>query len=225
MSETLHGDAKEAAKALEAKLRDTWGTPQKLFDEMNAEVLARKMAQAAARGLLAPTVGFTVDVCAEAWNAKVQCATATETTPMTMWFGPGSPTRVEDTLTQGNIAGQDWFGNLPFSQLDKWLPWIWRWYGAEARAANMLPNIGVAIMPATRTEQADWQQYVEPFRDKPAVWQQLGVSLETRFLTTRTEKSAYGRTKYVPPPGVKQSSPQFGSVVLIWQPYGQPVTL
>lgn len=202
---TLHQAAKAAQKEAEAKLRDTWGTPQKLFDQLNAEVLQRKTAIAQARGLQPPTVGFTLDVCAEKWNAK--CPT---------WFGPDSPVGIFDALTQGSIAGHDWFGNFPFSQLEKWLPWVTRWYGPEARAANCLPGIGVGIMPATRTEQAEWQQFIEPYRDKPYVWQQTGFALETRFITTQTEKSPFGRTKFVPPPGIKPSSPQFGTVVLFW---------
>lgn len=204
---TLHSAARAEAKALEAKLRDTWGTPQALFDQLNAEVLARKQAIAAARGLPPPTVGFTVDICAEQWNAKCP-----------VWYGPGSPTGVQDTLTQGNIAGQDWWGNFPFSQLDKWLPWVWRWYSAEARAAGLLPGIGYGLMPATRTEQEEWQKFVEPFRDKPHVWQRMGVALETEFITTKTEKSPFGRTKFVPPAGIKPSSPPCGTVILKWSP-------
>ncbi len=202
MTETLHQEARKASREAEAVLRDSWGTPQKLFDELNAEVLALKRAVNAAA-----TAGFTVDIAAEAWNAK--CA---------VWFGPGSPTGVQDTLTQGNIAGQDWFCNPPFSQIDKWLGWVWRWYSPQAREQGMLAGIGKMILPATRTEQVEWQTLIEPFRDKPAVAQQFGVELTSRFITTPGGKTPYGRTKFVPPAGVKPSSPQFGSVVLTWRP-------
>lgn len=209
--------AAAAKKAAELALRDTWGTPQKLFDQLNAEMLILKQARAAARGLAVPDIGFTLDVCAEQWNAKVPCEMR-DGVVRSMWFGPGSPTGVQDTLVQGNITGHDWFGNFPFSQLDKWLAWAWRWYGPEARAANALPGIGVGLMPATRTEQEEWQTLIEPFRDKEHVAQQMGVRFTTRFITTATEKNKFGRTKFVPPPGVKPSSPQFGTCVLMWEP-------
>lgn len=207
-----------AKKARKLALRDTWGTPQKLFDKLNAEVVAKKAQRAGhstSRGLVS---GFTVDVCAEEWNAKVPCVLGSDGYAVSQWWGPGSPTGVLDTLVQGNLAGHDWFGNWPFSKLGDWLKWTWRWYSAEARAAGVLPGFGVGVMPVTRTEQEEWQTLVEPFRDKWHVAQQMGVYLETEFITTATEKNAYGRTKFVPPPGVKPSSPQFGTVILKWNP-------
>ncbi len=216
-TQTLAQEAKATAKAREIALRDTWGTPQKLFDELNAEVAALKLHRL---GLQEGTVpGFTLDICAEAWNAKVPCVVAPDNTRWaSMWFGPGSPTQIFDTLTQGNLAGHDWFGNFPFSQLDKWLPYIWRWYSPEAKAAGMWPGIGYGIVPASRTEQEEWQKYIEPFRDNEEVARRMGVKLLTKFITTATEKNPYGRTKFVPPAGIKPSSPQFGTVVLKWIP-------
>lgn len=206
-----------AKKARELALRDTWGTPQALFDKLNAEVAAKK-AQQQVRVSQGLNGGFTVDVCAEPWNAKVPCVLGPDGRPASQWWGPGSPTGVQDTLTQGNLAGHDWFGNWPFSKLGEWLRWTWRWYSKEARDAGMLAGFGVGVMPATRTEQEEWQTLVEPFRDKWNVAQQMGVYLETQFITTETAKNPYGRTKFVPPPGIKPSSPQFGTVILKWHP-------
>lgn len=217
MSETLHQEAKAAAKAAELALKDTWGTPQALFDSLNTEVATLKAQRAGVPVGSQP--GFTLDICAEQWNTKVPCVVAPDNSRwLSMWFGPGSPTGVLDTLTQGNLTGHDWFGNFPFSQLDKFLPYIWRWYSPEAKAAGAWPGIGYGIMPATRTEQEEWQTYVEPYRDNEELARSMGVAFKTRFITTPTDKSKFGRTKFVPPPGIKPSSPQFGTVVLKWIP-------
>jgi len=179
--------AEAAKKAAEAKIRDSWATPKALFDPLHAEF------------------NFTLDVCAELWNRKLD-----------RYYGPGSA--IVDAF-QASWAGERWWCNPPFSEMDRWLDFAWRWFSPAARQQGLLSQLGVMLLPATRTEQEPWQKLVEPFRDKPHVWQQFGVSLETRFITMPTSKSDYGRVQFDPPPGIKKSSNTAGSVLLIWHAY------
>lgn len=174
-----------AAKAAEEKARDSWGTPQALFDKLNAEF------------------GFTLDVCAEEWNKKLP-----------RYFGPGG--LAPDAL-KASWAGERWWCNPPFSELDTWSNFAWNWFSPQARAAGYASRLGVMLLPAARSEQKFWQEQVEPFRDKPSVWAQLGVSLETRYLSVPTKKGQFGRVQFDAPPGIKKSSNTTGSVLLIWK--------
>lgn len=140
--------------------------------------------------------GFTVDTSAEPWNAK-----------LTRWFGPGG---VEADGLKASWAGERWFANWPFSRIAQWLPYAWSWYSPQRRQERRMAGVGCLVVPATRTEQDWWARYIEPYRDKPAVWKQIGCELHCEFLRKRTH--------YLPPPGVPDSSPKFGSCVLTWIP-------
>lgn len=135
---------------------------------------------------------FTVDCAAEPWNAKLP-----------RWFGIGGER--PDGL-RASWAGETWFCNPPFSQIERWLQYAWSWYDPDKPRAR----VGVMLMPATRSEQDWWQNLVEPFRDTPQVWAELRCELRCEFLS--------GRTHYVPPVGVAESSPRFGSCLLTWRP-------
>lgn len=185
--------ADAAAKAQKAKekeeedrLRDSWGTPRKLFDPLHAEFQ------------------FSLDVCAEHWNRKLDT-----------YYGPGSPYALDGLAA--SWAGQMWWCNPPFSQIDKWLAYAWRWFSPEARAAGMMSRGGVMLLPATRTEQAEWQTLVEPYLQHE-MWSTIGVMFRARFIAMATTKSKYGRVQFDPPPGLKKSSNTAGSVLLIWRP-------
>lgn len=170
-----YGD-EAAFKAIAAIIRDAWGTPQDLFDELNEKH------------------HFTVDLAAEPWNAKLP-----------RWCGVGG---ICPDVFQFSLSGERWFCNPPFSQIEEWIAWLWRWYNPdlEPRAST-----GVLLIPGVRCEQDWWQKYVEPFRDKPDVWDAMQCEFTCKFLA--------GRTHYTPPPGVDESSPRFGSCVLTWKPY------
>lgn len=137
---------------------------------------------------------FTVDLAAEPWNAKLP-----------RWCGVGG---ICPDAFQFPLSGERWFCNPPFSQIEEWIAWIWRWYNPEIqpRASD-----GVMLIPGVRCEQDWWQKYVEPFRDNVHAWDVLGVEFTTKFLP--------GRTHYVPPPGIEESSPRFGSCILTWRPF------
>lgn len=101
---------------------DDRGTPPEMFDPLHARF------------------GFTVDVCAQPHNAKLE-----------RYFTP----------EQDGLA-QDWFGervwcNPPYSDIR---PWVEK---AHTSRADFI----VMLLPANRTEQRWWQDLVEPFRDDP----------------------------------------------------------
>lgn len=85
--------------------------------------------------------GFTVDVAAEAHNAKTD-----------RFF-----TRAENGLSR-SWAGERVWCNPPFSDLEPWLAKAWR----EWETTDGI----VMLLPANRCEQPWWQEHVEPHRDR-----------------------------------------------------------
>lgn len=135
---------------------------------------------------------FTLDVAAEPWNAK-----------LSRWWGVGGELT---NAFEGSLVGERWFCNPPFSDIERWLQWLWSFYDV----GRLRARTGVLLIPATRTEQRWWEKYVEPNRDNPARWEEIRCKFSLKFLP--------GRTHYVPPPSVEASSPRFGSCLLIWEP-------
>ena len=122
---------------------------------------------------------FTIDVAASKDNAKCQ--------------------RFYDLEANGLL--QDWgeevvWCNPPYSDL---APWI-------AKASIETKARIVMLLPANRTEQPFWQNYVEPYRDK---YTELTIGLSTRFIPGRLR---FGN------PGLKPTTGgvPLGSVLLIW---------
>ena len=116
---------------------------------------------------------FTIDVAANAENAKCE-----------RFY-----TREEDGLIQPWSGERVWC-NPPYSELRAWI----------AKASAEINVLVVMLLPANRTEQPWWQEYIEPYRDR-------GGRIETRFLAGR--QKFYG-------PGSGGSAP-FGSVLVIWR--------
>lgn len=110
-------------------------------------------------------------------------------------------TRDTDGLAQ-SWAGERVWCNPPYSLLGPWFAKAW------AEMANGCELI-VMLVPANRTEQPFWQEYVEPFRDGGG--QRLAsVSLSTRYVA--------GRIRFNYPPDLANpKSPMCGSVVLTWR--------
>ena len=123
---------------------------------------------------------FTLDVAAAAHNTKCE-----------RYF-----TRADDGLTQ-SWAGEMVWCNPPYSNLYDWLAKAW----AEFEGTRGI----VMLLPANRVEQKWWQEWVEPFRDKP------DSPLSVEFLP--------GRMRFIRP-GVeispKGDRPPFGCCLLIW---------
>lgn len=120
---------------------------------------------------------FTVDVAAAAHNRKCE--------------------RYYDREMDG--LNQPWEGeivwcNPPYSDIK---PWVRKAH--ENREATV-----VMLVPANRTEQGWWQDYIEPNRDGEG-------RLRTRFIR--------GRTRFFAADGSKKgsTSPPFGCVLLVWE--------
>ncbi len=122
---------------------------------------------------------FTLDVCATAESAKCR-----------RYF-----TKAEDGLAQPWARERVWC-NPPFSDIEPWVDKAWDTDGV----------LVVMLIPAVRTEQPWWQEWIEPFRDR------RGSGLTTRFLPGRIRFGHPGN-----PEGVGVGSPMFGCVLLIWR--------
>lgn len=124
-------------------------------------------------GVLDSEFHFTVDVAASSDNSK--CA---------RFF-----TREDDGLIQ-DWGGETVWCNPPYSEIPAWV----------AKAHESVTATVVMMLPASRTEQPWWQNFVDPYRDQ-------GGRVSTRFLP--------GRQKFAGP-GSGGSAP-FGSVIVIWR--------
>lgn len=129
--------------------------------------------------------GFTLDVAAARHNAKA----------------PRFYTREQDGLTQPWV-GRVWC-NPPYSDCGAWVRRAWEaWQAIGADS----PDLIVMLLPANRVEQAWWQDYIEPYRDRP------DSPLRVEFLR--------GRMRFDRPQAVigpKGDRPPFGCCLLIWQ--------
>lgn len=123
---------------------------------------------------------FSIDVAASAQNAK--CARYYD--------------RPADGLAQ-SWANEAVWCNPPYSSIG---PWV-----AKAWAAHHHARVIVMLLPANRTEQAWWQDLVEPHRDRP------GSPLTVGFLRGRVRFLKPGQT-------VTEANerPPFGVCTLTW---------
>ncbi len=124
---------------------------------------------------------FTIDVAASAANAKLP--------------------RFYDYETNG--LEQHWIGervwcNPPFSNLGAWVKKASR----EIAQAYLI----VMVVPANRTEQAWWQDYIEPIRDQPF------SHLTVEFVRGRKRFIAAGAASVE-----SNNRPPFGVCLLIWR--------
>jgi DNA N-6-adenine-methyltransferase Dam len=164
---------------------------------------------------------FTLDACASHSNAKVPGRYYTERG----LFGrdlEGSPVLLHqgDGLT-GSWKGERVWCNPPYSDIPAWLMKAWD-SGAERV---------VMLLPATRTEQAWWQDGVEPLRDGKASLEDLAGlgwrSFSVDFLPGRVHFLEDGHpiwrknkdgSLYLNAKGeTVRSSPKFGVCTLTWR--------
>lgn len=131
------------------------------------------------------------------------------------------------TLEDDGLA-QPWTGNVwcnpPYSDLAAWVAKAWSEWGEQwvrneehRRASNnrdlgyptpdsTFPDRIVMLVPSNRPEQKWWQEYIEPFRDRP------DSALRVEFLR--------GRMRFDRPNAVigpKGDRPPFGCCLLIWE--------
>lgn len=129
---------------------------------------------------------FTLDVAAAPHNAK--CA---------RYF-----TAADNGLSQ-SWAGERVWCNPPYSRIGHWVEKAWREYEHTDGIAMLLP--------ANRTEQAWWQQMVEPYRDAIPDTFRDKSPLKVTFLPGRMRFIAAGRTDVGP-----NERPPFGCCLLTW---------
>jgi phage N-6-adenine-methyltransferase len=133
---------------------------------------------------------FTLDVAAAPHNTKCE-----------RYF-----TRDDDGLTQ-SWAGERVWCNPPYSDIRSWVQKAWdEWSHVWPISPAAVPDLIVMLLPANRTEQAWWQDLVEP----PLRGQRPGFRVE--FLR--------GRPRFIRPNAVigpKGDRPPFGCCLLIWE--------
>ena len=124
--------------------------------------------------------GFTLDVAASPHNAKCD-----------RYYTPE-----QDGLIQ-SWAGETVWCNPPYSDIAPWVTKAWQ----EAPDTHG----AVLLLPANRTEQAWWQDMVEPYRDRP------DSDLRVEFLRGRMRFIRRGQDAIGP-----NERPPFGCCLLIW---------
>lgn len=131
-------------------------------------------------GPLHERFGFTLDVAASPDNAKCE-----------RYYTP-----TDDGLVQP-WGGETVWCNPPYSNIADWVAKAW----TEHRKALGI----VMLLPANRTEQAWWQDMVEPYRDRP------DSPLRAEFLRGRLRFIRVGQNEIGP-----NERPPFGCCLLIW---------
>lgn len=131
--------------------------------------------------------GFTVDAAASSGNARL----------------PRFFDRQSDGLVQ-SWAGEIVWCNPPYSDLAAWV----------AKAIRETANGGarkvVMLLPSNRSEQAWWQDLIEPIRDR-------GLGVTTRNLRGRPRFQKPSGTN-IKRPGRAGSGAPFGCVVVVFEP-------
>lgn len=126
---------------------------------------------------------FTVDVAASSMNAK--CA---------RFF------TIDDDGLSRSWEGERVWCNPPYSGIRAWVEKAWEEF--DSGSCDLI----VMLLPANRTEQAWWQDLVEPYRDD-------GEGFTVEFIRRRLE--------FVQPGGERKHVP-FGCCLLIWQRKAAP---
>lgn len=129
---------------------------------------------------------FTIDVAASEYNAKCD--------------------RYFDKDADGKMqpwGGERVFCNPPYSEIDRWVGAAWcKFIGEEPRR----PEVIVMLLPANRTEQAWWQDQVEPHRDGRSDYPFWVEFIRGRLRFCAPDQYMIGANE----------RPPFGSCLLIW---------
>lgn len=107
----------------------------------------------------------------------------------------------DDALTQ-RWPGVVWC-NPPYSGLDAWVAKAWDELAFDKGVGS---DVIVMLLPANRTEQGWWQDYIEPYRREGRI--------ETRFQRGRLRFDTPDHDYTAQPKG---NRPPFGVVLVIWR--------
>lgn len=135
--------------------------------------------------LAAELGGFTVDVAAAAHNAKCE-----------RYY------TIDDNGLAQSWRGERVWCNPPYSNIGAWVRKAW----TEAPYGTGGADLIAMLLPANRTEQRWWQEWVEPYRDSRP-------GFRVRFLPGRMRFDRPGVVI-----GPKGDRPPFGCCLLIWTP-------
>lgn len=157
------------------------------------------------------TTRETMDLCmrladVDEWDVDV-AADAESHWASKYFAAPGDTNIIESTFGWDGLK-ESWFGrvwcNPPFSNIAPWVQKAWR------AMADRDCSLVAMLLPANRTEQPWFQEFVEPWRDGR---QSEGrTRLTTHFLPARQKFGHPGNRDAV---GV--GSPPFGCVLLVWR--------
>jgi hypothetical protein len=188
---------------------DTRETPPDLFAELDARFHFDLDACATHANALCPMY-FTED---GQWHQPVLDG---------IWRrGAGAVKLAHENGLTGSWKGRRVFVNPPFTMIPEFLNKSWF---SEA-------GLVYCIIPATRTEQPWWHEYVEPYRDGRDYAGPM--TLRTEFMQGRKHFLIDGKpimrknkdgSLYIDPETGKpaRSSPKFGMVGLLFTPKGKP---
>lgn len=132
---------------------------------------------------------FTLDAAASATNARV----------------PRYFDRAADGLAQ-DWGGERAWCNPPFSALPAWVAKAWDETAAWPRPTGPCELV-VMLLPANRTEQPWWHEFIEPHRDRP------DGRVRTQFVRRRRSFASEAN-----PAGKFVGSPPFGLVLVTFRP-------
>ena len=131
---------------------------------------------------------FTIDVAAAAHNAKCE-----------RYYTRADNGLLQPWYSAPHLSSSVVWCNPPYSDLASWIRKAW-----DEWDTGFVKRI-VMLVPANRTEQAWWQDHVEPDRDRPA------SPMRTEFIRGRTRFIKAGQTEIKP-----NERPPFGCALLIW---------
>ena len=146
------------------------------------------------------TTKETIDLCrsltgVETYDLDPAACAGAHWAPV--WYGPGSAT-AKDGLSA------PWFGrvwcNPPYSDCRSWVAKAWSEWQC-IRNADSIESISM-LLPANRTDQAWWQDLIEPYRET--------YIFKTRFLKGRMAFAYPGSN------GKPKKGSTFGCVLVTW---------
>lgn len=113
----------------------------------------------------------------------------------------------QDGLT-GPWDNENVWCNPPYSEIEAWVSKATKEWGRPVEDGR--PGCIVMLLPANRTEQGWWHEYVEPCRDGRG-------PIRTRYVKGRRDFTVNGGQPIINKKTQKKSSPDFGLVLLIWR--------